>query len=106
MAHWNSFQEQTHGSICRFEIADGFAARLGGVEPTPRPGARWWCCRDFSGEFPHPRGGRPLCRARLPGRGAATFHRVKPGVELGYTADDMQAGMELKAAVEALPAPA
>jgi carboxymethylenebutenolidase len=35
----------------------------------------------------------------------ATFHRVKPGVELGYTADDMQAGMELKAAVEALPAP-
>ena len=35
----------------------------------------------------------------------ATFHRVKPGVELGYTGDDMQAGMGLKAAVEALPAP-
>ena len=35
----------------------------------------------------------------------STFHRVKPGVELGYTADDMQAGMGLKAAVEALPAP-
>ncbi len=35
----------------------------------------------------------------------ATFHRVKPGVELGYTAEDMQAGMGLKAAVEALPAP-
>ena len=35
----------------------------------------------------------------------ATFHRVKPGVELGYTGDDMQAGMALKAAVEALPAP-
>ena len=33
----------------------------------------------------------------------ATFHRVKPGVELGYTGDDMQAGMGLKAAVEALP---
>ena len=32
----------------------------------------------------------------------ATFHRVTPGVELGYTADDMQAGMALKAAVEAL----
>lgn len=35
----------------------------------------------------------------------ATFHRVQPGVELGYTGDDMQAGMGLKAAVEALPAP-
>jgi carboxymethylenebutenolidase len=35
----------------------------------------------------------------------ATFHRVKPGVELGYTPDDMGAGMALKTAVEALPAP-
>lgn len=35
----------------------------------------------------------------------ATFHRVKQGVELGYTPDDMTAGMALKAAVEALPAP-
>lgn len=35
----------------------------------------------------------------------ATFHRAKPGVELGYTADDMQAGMALKAAIEGLPAP-
>jgi len=35
----------------------------------------------------------------------ATFHRVKPGVELGYTPDDMGAGMALKAAVEALPSP-
>ena len=35
----------------------------------------------------------------------ATFDRVKPGVELGYSADDMQAGIALKAAVEGLPAP-
>ncbi len=35
----------------------------------------------------------------------ATFHRVKPGVELGYTPDDMQHGMAFKTAVEALPAP-
>lgn len=35
----------------------------------------------------------------------STFHRVKPGVELGYEQDDMQAGSALKAAVEALPAP-
>jgi carboxymethylenebutenolidase len=35
----------------------------------------------------------------------ATFHRAKHGVSLGYTPDDMQAGMALKAAIEALPAP-
>jgi carboxymethylenebutenolidase len=35
----------------------------------------------------------------------ATFHRVKPDVELGYSDDDMKSGSALKAAVEALPAP-
>ncbi|GAA4346616.1 dienelactone hydrolase family protein [Variovorax defluvii] len=35
----------------------------------------------------------------------STFHRVKPGVELGYSEADMKAGFELKTAVEALPEP-
>lgn len=35
----------------------------------------------------------------------ATFHRVQPGVELGYTEADMSAGIALKAAAEALPTP-
>ncbi|MDQ0037016.1 carboxymethylenebutenolidase [Variovorax boronicumulans] len=35
----------------------------------------------------------------------ATFQRVKPGVELGYSDEDMKEGSALKAAVEALPAP-
>lgn len=35
----------------------------------------------------------------------ATFHRVRPGVELGYTPDEITAGVALKAAVEALPRP-
>ena len=35
----------------------------------------------------------------------AIFHRVKPNVELGYTEDDMAAGMALKTASEALPSP-
>lgn len=35
----------------------------------------------------------------------STFHRVKPGVELGYSEDDMKTGFGLKTAVEALPAP-
>ena len=35
----------------------------------------------------------------------STFHRVKPGVEMGYGKDEMDAGFALKTAVEALPAP-
>ena len=35
----------------------------------------------------------------------STFHRIKQGVDIGYTPDDMKAGMEYKAGVEALPAP-
>ncbi|MEJ7688475.1 MAG: dienelactone hydrolase family protein [Variovorax sp.] len=35
----------------------------------------------------------------------STFHRVKPGVEMGYSDDDMKAGFALKTAVEDLPAP-
>jgi carboxymethylenebutenolidase len=35
----------------------------------------------------------------------STFHRVKPGVELGYSPDDMSAGMALKQSVESLAAP-
>ena len=35
----------------------------------------------------------------------STFHRVRPGVDIGYSEADMAAGMALKTAVEALPAP-
>ncbi len=35
----------------------------------------------------------------------ATFHRVRAGVELAYSPEDISAGVALKAAVEALPAP-
>ena len=35
----------------------------------------------------------------------ATFHRVQPAVELGYTEADMTTGFGYKTAVEALPAP-
>ena len=35
----------------------------------------------------------------------STFHRVQAGVELGYTPEDVAAGVKLKAAVEALPLP-
>jgi carboxymethylenebutenolidase len=35
----------------------------------------------------------------------AIFHRVKPNVDIGYTPEDMSAGMGLKTATEALPSP-
>jgi carboxymethylenebutenolidase len=35
----------------------------------------------------------------------ATFHRIQADVNLGYTQDDITAGVALKAAAEALPAP-
>jgi carboxymethylenebutenolidase len=35
----------------------------------------------------------------------STFDRIRPGVDLGYSADDVKEGAALKAAVEALPAP-
>jgi carboxymethylenebutenolidase len=35
----------------------------------------------------------------------STFHRVKMGVDLGYSPDDISAGSAFKAAVELLPAP-
>lgn len=35
----------------------------------------------------------------------STFHRLQAGVELGYTPEDVAAGVKLKAAAEGLPAP-
>lgn len=35
----------------------------------------------------------------------STFHRVEPGVEMGYTPEDITAGVALKALVESLPPP-
>lgn len=35
----------------------------------------------------------------------ATFHRVRPGVELGYEAEDISTGQTLKQAAESLPSP-
>ncbi len=35
----------------------------------------------------------------------ATFHRARPGVDLGYGEEDKKAGFALKTAVESLPAP-
>ena len=72
--------------------------------PRARPRARSWCVQEIFGVNSH-------IRVVADGYAAegylavapATFHRVKPGVELGYDEDDMKAGFALKTAVEALP---
>ena len=105
--HPHSFKEILHG---QFRQPHGRRRHhLSGLRGHTRPASRaaaWWCCRRSSAST------RTSARwpTAMPPTGylavaPATFHRVKPGVELGYTQDDMNAGFGLKTAVEALPAP-
>ena len=94
------------GQFVDLKSADGFVLPAWVAEPDTAPRGAVVVLQEIFGVNSHIR----AVADRFAARGylavaPATFHRVKPGVELGYTADDMQAGMELKAAVEALPAP-
>ena len=94
------------GQFVDLKSADGFVLPAWVAEPDTKPRGAVVVLQEIFGVNSHIR----AVADRFAARGylavaPATFHRVKPGVELGYTADDMQAGMELKAAVEALPAP-
>ena len=94
------------GQFVDLKSADGFVLPAWVAEPDTTPRGAVVVLQEIFGVNSHIR----AVADRFAARGylavaPATFHRVKPGVELGYTADDMQAGMELKAAVEALPAP-
>ena len=94
------------GQFVDLKSADGFVLPAWVAEPDTAPRGAVVVLQEIFGVNSHIR----AVADRFAARGylavaPATFHRVKSGVELGYTADDMQAGMELKAAVEALPAP-
>ena len=86
--------------------ADGFACPAYLAEPVGAPRGAVVVVQEIFGVNAH-------IRAVVEGYAAAgylalapsTFHRVQPGVELGYTPEDMGTGSGLKAAVEALPAP-
>jgi carboxymethylenebutenolidase len=94
------------GTSIDLKAADGFVFPAYIAQPTGRPKGGIVVIQEIFGVNSH-------IRAVADGYAAdgylavapATFHRVKPRVELGYTPDDMGAGMALKAAVEALPAP-
>ncbi len=94
------------GKFIDLKSADGFVFPAYVAEPAGKPKAAVVVLQEIFGVNSH-------IRAVADGYAAAgylavapsTFHRVQSGVELGYTEADMNAGMALKAAAEALPAP-
>jgi carboxymethylenebutenolidase len=94
------------GQFIDLQAADGFRFPAYVAQPAGQPRGGIVVLQEIFGVNAH-------IRAVTDGYAAAgylavapsNFHRVKPGVELGYGPDDMAAGMALKAQVEALPAP-
>ncbi len=94
------------GTFIELTSADGFAVPAYVAQPAGKPRGAVVVLQEIFGVNSH-------IRSVADGYAAdgylavapATFHRVKPGVELGYENEDMTAGFGLKTAVEALPAP-
>ena len=94
------------GQFIDLDAKDGFRFPAYVAEPAGQPKGAIVVVQEIFGVNSH-------IRAVADGYAAAgylavapsTFHRVKTGVELGYTEADMNAGFALKTAVEALPAP-
>ena len=92
------------GQFTNLTAADGFMLSAYVAEPEGRPRAAIVVLPEIFGVNSHIRS----VADRFADQGylavaPATFDRVKPGVELGYTEADMKAGFELKTAVDALP---
>ncbi|MBH2020270.1 dienelactone hydrolase family protein [Polaromonas sp.] len=92
------------GQFTTLTAADGFQLSAYVAEPEGKPRAAIVVLQEIFGVNSHIRS----VADRFAAEGylavaPATFDRIKPGVELGYTEDDMTAGFELKTAVDALP---
>ena len=92
------------GQFTTLTAADGFTLSAYVAQPEGQPRAAIVVVQEIFGVNSHIRS----VADRFAAEGylavaPATFDRVKPGVELGYTEDDMTAGFELKTAVDALP---
>jgi carboxymethylenebutenolidase len=86
--------------------ADGFVFPAYVAEPAGKPKGAVVVLQEIFGVNSHIRSvADGYAAAGYLALAPATFHRVKPGVELGYTEADMNAGFALKTAVEELPAP-
>ena len=91
-------------STITLTAADGFQSSAYVSQPPHAPRGAVVVLQEIFGVNSHIRG--VADRFALAGYLAiapATFDRVEPGVELGYTPEDMKRGSSLKAAVQALP---
>lgn len=92
------------GQFTNLKSADGFTVSAYVAEPAGQPRGAIVVVPEIFGVNSHIRS----VADRFADQGylavaPAAFDRVKPGVELGYTEDDMKAGFELMTAVDALP---
>ena len=94
------------GNFVDLKAADGFVFPAYVAKPAGKPRAGVVVLQEIFGVNSHIRSvADGYAEQGYLAVAPATFHRVKPGVDIGYTQEDMGAGMALKAAVEALPAP-
>ena len=94
------------GQFTNLTAADGFVFSAYVAQPVGTPKAAVVVLQEIFGVNSHIRSVADLYAAQgylvvAP----ATFERVQPGVELGYTEADMGTGSGYKASVDALPAP-
>ena len=90
----------------QLSAADGFVCPAYVARPAGRPKGGVVVLQEIFGVNAHIRAVADSYAAQgYLAAAPATFHRIRPGVELGYASADMEAGRALKAAVEALPAP-
>jgi len=92
------------GQFTSLKAADGFSLPAYVAQPAGKPRGAVVVLQEIFGLNSHIRS----VADRFAAEGylavaPATFERVKPGVDLGYTEADMKAGSELKSAVGALP---
>jgi carboxymethylenebutenolidase len=94
------------GSFVDLKAADGFVFPAYVAQPAGKPKAGIVVLQEIFGVNSHMRSVADGYAAEgYLAVAPSTFHRVKQGVELGYSPDDISAGSALKAAVEVLPAP-
>ena len=94
------------GSMIELKAADGTAVPAYEVRPVGTPKGAVVVIQEIFGVNSHIRQVADGYAAQgYVAVAPAAFHRVKPGVELGYTDADMGEGFGYKTAVEALPAP-
>jgi carboxymethylenebutenolidase len=93
-------------STVTLTAADGFQSSAYVAEPSGAPKGAIVVLQEVFGVNSHIRSvADGYAAAGFLAIAPSTFDRAEPGVQLGYTADDVTQGVRLKAAIEALPEP-